>query len=302
MHRYRSFGTLTATPMQAMLRQAVIVLEMIKFQHTVFALPFALTSMLMAARGLPTARQGLWVVAACVFARTAAMSFNRWADRNLDRNNPRTVDRAIPAGQLTAPFVLLFAILSAAAFVFSAGMLNFLALALSPLALLILFGYSYAKRFTSLAHFILGAALALAPVGAWVAVKNEIGLPAIFLGLGVMLWTAGFDLIYACQDVEVDRRDGLFSVPSRWGPAAALHLSRGLHVAAVAFFAIAGLATTTSWGYFTGIAVAAALLVAEHLVVDACDMKRINIAFFTINSWVGMSIFAGAAFDFLVLR
>lgn len=288
--------------MQAMLRQTVVVLEMIKFQHTIFALPFALTSMLMATGGLPTLRQGFWVIAACVFARTAAMSFNRWADRKLDKNNPRTADRAIPAGQLSGLFVLMFATVSAAAFVFSAGMLNRLALALSPLALLILFGYSYAKRFTSLAHFILGAALALAPVGAWVAVKNEIGLPAIFLGLGVMLWTAGFDLIYACQDIEVDRRDGLFSVPSRWGPAAALHLSRGLHVAAAAFFLLAGVATNMSWGYFIGTALAAGLLIAEHVIVDATDMKRINIAFFTINSWVGMAIFAGAVFDILVLR
>ncbi len=287
--------------MQAVLRQTVIVLEMIKFQHTVFALPFAFTSMLIAAGGLPSFQRILWIIAACVFARTAAMSFNRWADRNLDKNNPRTADRAIPAGQLSGRFVLLFAILSAAAFVFSAGMLNYLALALSPLALLILFGYSYAKRFTSFAHFILGAALALAPVGAWVAVRTEIGLPAVYLGLGVMLWTTGFDLIYACQDVEVDKREGLFSVPSRWGTASALRLSRGLHVAAMGFFITAGIAANMSWGYYTGAAIAAALLVAEHIVVDPNDMRRINIAFFTINSWVGMAILAGAACDILAL-
>ncbi len=275
------------------------MLEMIKFQHTVFALPFALTSMLMAAGGLPSVWQGLWIIAACVFARTAAMSFNRWADQNLDRNNLRTADRAIPAGMLNGRFVLGIAILSGMGFVFCAAMLNWLALALSPVALVILFGYSYAKRFTSLAHFILGIALALAPVGAWVAVKSEIGFSAIYLGFGVMLWTAGFDLIYACQDVEVDRRDGLYSIPSRWGTATALHLSRGLHVGAVGFFVLAGVSTNMGWGYFTGTAVAAGFLIAEHVVVDTNDFKRINMAFFTINSWVGIAVIVGTAVDLL---
>ncbi len=285
--------------MQAVLRQTGIVLEMIKFQHTVFALPFAFSAMLLAADGLPGWRTVFWIVAACVFARTAAMSFNRWADRRIDTKNPRTADRAIPAGLLSDRFVLLFSVLSAIGFVVSAGMLNNLALALSPLALLILFGYSYAKRFTSFAHFILGMALALAPVGAWVAVRAEIGFAAVLLGLGVMLWTAGFDLIYACQDVEVDRRDGLYSIPSRLGINTALTLSRALHVAAVGLFALAGNVVDAGWPYYAGVAVAGVLLVAEHVVVDPTDMKRINIAFFTINSWVGVAIFAGTAIDIL---
>lgn len=279
--------------MQAILKQTAVVLEMIKFQHTVFALPFAFTAMLIAAAGLPPVSTIFWIVAACVFARTAAMSFNRFADREIDARNPRTATRAIPAGQLSGSFVLAFAVISAIGFVVSAGMLNMLALLLSPIALLILFGYSYAKRFTSLAHFVLGLALALAPVGAWVAIRAEIGMPAVLLGIGVMLWTTGFDLIYACQDVDVDKREGLYSIPSRWGIPAALAISKGLHIAAVFSFAAAGLQANLGWGYFAGIIVAAGLLIAEHVVVDPTDMRRINIAFFTINSWVGMAILAG---------
>jgi 4-hydroxybenzoate polyprenyltransferase len=288
--------------MQAVLRQTAIVLEMIKFQHTVFALPFAFTAMLIAADGFPGAITVFWIVAACVFARTAAMSFNRWADRVIDARNPRTADRAIPAGLLSGRFVLLFAVLAAVGFITSAAMLNTLAFVLSPVALLILFGYSYAKRFTTLAHFVLGMALALAPVGAWVAVTGEIGLPAVLLGLGVMLWTSGFDLIYACQDVEVDRNEGLYSIPSRLGVGAALQISRLVHVLAVALFAVAGMVAGLSWGYFAGVVVVAVLLVAEHIVVDPTDMRRINIAFFTINSWVGMAIMAGTVVDILALR
>lgn len=279
--------------MQVALRQTVIVLEMIKFQHTIFALPFALTSMLIAADGLPSMRVIIWILVACVFARTAAMSFNRWADRELDARNPRTATRAIPAGELGSGFVLVFALASAAGFVISAAMLNWLALALSPAALLILFGYSYAKRFTSLAHFILGMALALAPVGAWVAVRQEIGLPALVLGFGVMLWTAGFDLIYACQDIDVDKSEGLFSIPSRWGARTALSLAQGLHVLAIGCFLSAGWLGDMTWPYYAGIAAAAILLAAEHYVVDPQDMRKINIAFFTINSWVGMTVLAG---------
>lgn len=281
--------------MPGVVRKVAVVLEMIKFQHTVFALPFALASMLMAAGGWPSLWEVAWILAACVFARTAAMSFNRWADRELDARNPRTADRAIPAGSLDAGFVLFFTVLAIVGFVISAAMLNSMALMLSPVALLFLLGYSYAKRFTSMAHFILGAALALAPVGAWVAIREEIGLPAVLLGLGVMLWTAGFDLIYACQDVEVDRKEGLFSIPSRWGPRAALSFARALHVAAIACFVPAGWLAFggTPVYYYGGVAAASALLVAEHLVVDPQDMRRINIAFFTINSWVGVTILAG---------
>lgn len=289
--------------MQALLKQTTTILEMIKFQHTIFALPFALTAMIIAAHGLPDARIIFWIIAACVFARTAAMSFNRWADRYLDSRNPRTATRAIPAGQLSARFVLIFTILSTIGFIVSAGMLNTTALLLSPIALVILLGYSYTKRFTSLAHFVLGMALALAPMGAWIAVSGSIHPTAILLGIGVMLWTAGFDLIYACQDVEIDRNEGLHSIPSRIGAHNALRLSRLLHVLAIASFLAAGQQSQSGVGYYTGIAIAAILLIAEHIIVSPHDLKRINIAFFTINSWVGMAILAGTVIDqFLVRR
>lgn len=289
--------------MQALLKQTTTILEMIKFQHTIFALPFALTAMIIAAHGLPDARIIFWIIAACVFARTAAMSFNRWADRHLDSRNPRTATRAIPAGQLSARFVLIFTILSTIGFIVSAGMLNTTALLLSPIALVILLGYSYTKRFTSLAHFVLGMALALAPMGAWIAVSGSIHPTAILLGIGVMLWTAGFDLIYACQDVEIDRNEGLHSIPSRIGAHNALRLSRLLHVLAIASFLAAGQQSQSGVGYYAGITIAAILLIAEHIIVSPHDLKRINIAFFTINSWVGMAILAGTVIDqFLVRR
>lgn len=285
--------------MEALVRQTRIMLEMIKFQHTVFALPFAFTGMLMAAGGFPSWYQVTWILLACVFARTAAMSFNRWADREIDKRNPRTETRAIPAGQLRSGTVFAVAIVCAIGFIGCAAMLNPLALALSPMALVVLFGYSYAKRFTSMAHFILGLALALAPVGAWVAVRQEIGLPALWLAAGVMLWTAGFDLIYACQDTEIDRKEGLFSVPARYGPRAALSISKGLHALAVGSFVMAGLSARLGAFYYTGVAIAAVLLLAEHLIVNPHDVRRINLAFFTVNSWVGMAIFAGTAIDIL---
>lgn len=288
--------------MQSVLRQTYVVLEMIKFQHTVFALPFAITAALIAANGLPDTATIFWIIAACIFARTAAMSFNRWADRELDKRNPRTAMRALPAGHLQAGFVLLFTVISIAGFIASAAMLNWLALAFTPVALLILLGYSYAKRLTSLAHFVLGTALALAPVGAWIAVRGAIELPAVLLGFGVLAWTAGFDLIYACQDVEVDRHEQLHSIPARFGPTFAITLSRALHVISVMFFVWSGISAEMGIYYFAGVGVAVALLLAEHLVVNPSDMKRINLAFFTINSWVGAAILAGTIVDLVVTR
>ena len=270
---------------------------MIKIQHTIFALPFALTSMLMAARGLPSAWIVAWILACCVFARTSAMSFNRWADAELDARNPRTSGRAIPAGLLNRRFVLLFALASAALFVVSAAMLNKVALALSPVALLVLLGYSYTKRFTSLSHLVLGLALGIAPIGAWVAVRAEIGTPSIMLGLGVLAWTAGFDLIYACQDVEIDRKEGLNSIPAKLGPRRAIMISRVLHVIAVSVFVAAGVTAAMGTWYYMGIAAAAMLLLAEQWVVDPHDSSRIQMAFFTINSWVGMAVLVFAALD-----
>lgn len=283
--------------MRGVARQAATVLEMIKFQHTVFALPFALTGMILAARGLPPLRTIWWILAACVCARTAAMSFNRWADAELDARNPRTAIRAIPSGQLSRGFVLVFAVVSAALFVLCAAFINRLALLLSPVALVVLLGYSYTKRFTSLAHFVLGLALGIAPIGAWIAVRGRLDAVPLLLGLAVMLWTAGFDFIYACQDYEVDKREGLRSIPVTLGISGALAFSNLLHVLSIAALCAVGWLGQLHSVYFLGVAVVAGLLVWEHLLVNPRDLSRIDVAFFTVNSWVGVAIFAFTSLD-----
>lgn len=278
---------------------------MIKFQHTVFALPFALTGLVLAARRSgqwPDAWTSVWVVLACVFARTAAMSFNRWADAEIDARNPRTATRAIPAGLLSRRYVLGVTLISAALFILSAGMLNRMALLLSPVALAVLLGYSFCKRFTSASHFVLGLALGIAPIGAWVAVRGELAPVPLLLGLAVLVWTAGFDIIYACQDTEVDRREGLYSVPSRLGVRPALYLSRILHAGAVAALAGAGILAGLHWPWFAGVAAVAALLSAEHLIVNPRDLSRIDLAFFTVNSWVGVVMFLFTMLDLFLYR
>lgn len=283
--------------------RAGIMLEMIKFQHTVFALPFALTGLVLAARAspgsarwvgvpVPSARVAVLALACCVAARTAAMAYNRWADAAIDAANPRTAGRAIPAGLLSGRSVLLVALASSAAFVGFAALLNPLAAALSPVALAVLLGYSYCKRFTAACHFVLGLALAIAPIGAWVAVRAEIAATPLLLGAAVLLWTAGFDIIYACQDAGFDREAGLFSMPARMGVGPALWISRLCHVVAVAaWVALAGVAGL-GWPYLAGVALVAALLGLEHWLVRGGDLSRIDAAFFTVNSWVGVAMLA----------
>lgn len=285
--------------MTRLLHQTAVLLEMIKFQHSIFALPFALAGMLLAASGLPSLDLVIWIVLACVFARTAAMSFNRWADAEIDAKNERTAIRAIPAGQVTRPFVLWVALGSAVAFVLCAAFINTLSLLLSPVALIVLFGYSYCKRFTSFSHFVLGLALGIAPVGAWIAVRGTLDLPPVLIGLGVLLWTAGFDLIYSCQDVENDRRESLFSFPSKYGVQASILFSRMLHGCAVLSLVAAGASLSLNAWYYVGVAGVACLLIADHIVVDPADTRRINLAFFTINSWVGVAYLAGVILDLI---
>lgn len=274
------------------------LLEMVKFQHTVFALPFALTGMLLAAQGIPKGSVVFWIVVCSIFARTAAMAFNRWADADLDGRNPRTATRSIPAGRLSSRYVLAVAIVSAALFVAAAGMINRLTLVLSPVALLVLFGYSYCKRFTPLAHFVLGLALAIAPAGAWIAVTGTLAVPPLLLAAAVLTWTAGFDIIYALMDLDFDRTEGLFSVPARYGAKNALWLSRVLHVLSIGALCGTGLLLGLGTWYFVGVAAVAMLLIAQHVVVDPKDMSRINLAFFTLNSWVGLAVFSGTCADF----
>lgn len=266
--------------------------RMIKFSHSVFALPFALASFALASRGRFDLRQLFWVIVAMVGARSAAMAFNRLADHRLDALNPRTAGRELPRGLLTRAQVWAFVAVSAAALVLAAAMLNPLCLALSPLALLIVFGYSYTKRFTSLSHLALGLALAVAPVGAWLAVRGRFSPVPVALGVAVLCWVAGFDTIYSCQDVAFDRAQGLHSLPARLGIRRALLLARGLHALAVAGLLSVWWLAPLHPVYLPGVAVVAGLLAYEHSLVRESDLSCIDAAFFTVNGWISVGYLA----------
>ena len=262
---------------------------MIKIEHTLFALPFAFLGALLAANGLPALRQIVWIVVAMVGARSAAMAFNRIADRNIDARNPRTANRALPAGLLSVGFVWAFTIVSAAVFLLAAAMLNRLTLILAPVALASVLLYSFTKRWTQFSHLVLGWCLSIAPTGAWIAVRGEIGSAVpLLLSLVVLLWTAGFDVLYACQDFDFDRREGLRSIRARVGIAPALWISRALH--AGAFVALLALYLMTNLGplAFAGVIATGALLVYQHRLVRADDLGRLNAAFFTTNAFVSV--------------
>src|SRR5919112_2004401 len=264
-------------------------LSMIKIEHTLFALPFAFLGAVLAANGLPSLRQILWIIVAMVGARSAAMTFNRIADRNFDAKNPRTASRALPAGLLSVGFVWVFTIVAAAIFFLAAAMLNRLTLILAPLALGCVLLYSLTKRWTQFSHLVLGLSLAIAPTGAWIAVRGEIGSAVpLLLSLVVLLWTAGFDVLYACQDYDFDRREGLRSIPARFGINRALWIARALH--AGAFLALVWLYVLTGLGplAFAGVIATGALLVYQHRLVRADDLGRLNAAFFTTNAFVSV--------------
>jgi 4-hydroxybenzoate polyprenyltransferase len=265
---------------------------MIRFPHSVFALPFALTAAALAARGSGiTVRQIFWIVVAMVAARSAAMGFNRLVDHTIDARNPRTAGRELPRGILSRGEVVAFVVLSSAALVLAAGMLNPLCLALSPVALAIVFGYSYTKRLTTASHLVLGLALAVAPVGAWLAVRGRLEAVPVVLGLAVLLWVAGFDTIYACQDAGFDREEGLHSLPARFGVAPALLLARAMHaVAVLLLLAVYWLAPLHPL-YLVGVAGVAILLAWEHSLVRADDLSRVMHAF-NLNGWVSLGYFA----------
>lgn len=278
--------------------KAAIVLGMIKFSHTIFALPFAMLSMILAADGLPPFGTMFWIIAACVFARSAAMAFNRLHDEPYDRLNPRTQGWALPAGLLTRKFVGGFVFINAAGLVFSAWMLNGLAFWLSPVALLVVLGYSVTKRYTKFAHFFLGLALAIAPVGAWIAVRGEFALTPILLAGAVLCWVAGFDIIYSCQDAEVDRRLGLHSLPSRIGKPRALAVSAACHAAAIVIFFLVWMASGTLGGFYLfTLMIAACLLAYEQSIISPDDLSKLNQAFFTVNGFVSICLFLGGWLD-----
>jgi len=280
------------------------VLETIKFSHTLFALPFAVMGAFLAARGLPELATLGWIVLAMVGARTAAMAWNRVADAELDAENPRTAGRSIPAGRLTKRWVTLFTAVAVAVFLFACWRLNPLCLALSPIVLLVLLGYPYTKRFTSLAHVVLGLALGLAPVGAWVAVRGAFGPgfeAVVLLGLAVVTWVSGFDTIYACQDFEHDAsREGLHSIPKRFGVARALLLARGLHMLAILLLAAVGVVASLGVPYAIGVGIAAVVLHFEHQIVKPDDLSRVNLAFFTFNGFVSIAVGGLGVLDLLI--
>lgn len=265
-----------------------IILEMIKIQHTVFALPFAFMGALLAAGGLPSLRQAFFILLAMVGARSAAMAFNRLADAEVDARNPRTADRALPRGLVSRRFTLGFIVASCLLFVFAASQLNFLALALSPLALAVVLGYSYTKRFTWASHLVLGAALGLAPVAGWIAVRGDLAATPLVLGLAVLFWVAGFDILYALQDEEFDRHLGLHSLPVRLGRARAMALARHLHLLASLGFLLTGWLAGLGMLYFLAALAAGVLLWWEHRLLSPHDLARLNHAFFTLNGLVSL--------------
>jgi len=277
------------------------VLEMIKFEHSVFALPFALTGALLAARairhGWPSLRQILWIVVAMVAARSAAMTMNRIVDLRYDRENPRTKQRALPTGALTLQFAWLFTIVSVTVFLIAAWQLNLFALKLAPLAIAILFFYSFTKRFTNWSHLFLGFALGISPAAAWIAITGSLDPRMLILCAAVTLWVGGFDVLYACQDIEYDQSAGLFSVPKKFGIAKALLIARTMHIGVIVFLAWLALSFVLPWPAWAGIAVVASLLAYEHSLVKADDLSKLDAAFFTVNGYISMLflLFWGAA-------
>ena len=275
-------------------------LGLVRFSHTLFALPFALVGMLLAARGLPEGRVIFWILLAMVGARTAAMAFNRLADRHFDAANPRTAARALPAGRLRPGHAWALFAAAALLLVLAAWRLNPLALTLSPLALAILCGYSLTKRFTSWSHLVLGLSLAGAPLGAWIAVRGGIEAEAFLLGGAVLFWTAGFDVIYALQDLDFDRAAGLHSLPARLGASAALRLARLFHLAALLLLVALGWAARLGAAYHAGVVAAAGLLIYEHVLVRGGDLSRLQTAFFRLNVAVGLILLAATSADLLL--
>jgi 4-hydroxybenzoate polyprenyltransferase len=280
------------------------VLEMIKFEHSVFALPFALTGALLAARathqpphGWPSVQQVFWIVVAMVAARSAAMTVNRIVDLRYDRENPRTKMRALATGALSVSFAWIFTLVAVAVFVLAAWQLNPLALKLSPVAVAILFFYSFTKRFTNWSHLFLGFALGVAPAAAWIAITGHLDLRMLILCGAVTLWVAGFDVLYACQDVDYDQGAGLFSVPKRFGVANALLIARLLHLGAVGLLCWLAASFALPWPAWVGVGVAAALLTYEHSLVKPNDLSKLDAAFFAMNGYISISflVFWGAA-------
>jgi 4-hydroxybenzoate polyprenyltransferase len=274
--------------------------SLVRFSHSLFALPFALASAWLAAGGRPETRVLVLVVLCAVAARTSAMAFNRWLDRGIDAENPRTRGRELPRGVLSPRAALILSAVAALVFLAGARALNPLCFALAPAVLFVLLGYSATKRFLDGTHFVLGVALAMAPLGAWVAVRGDLAgdlAPPLLLALAVLTWVAGFDLIYACQDEAFDRARGLHSIPARLGTARALRLSSALHVVTFATLVLFAWRAHLGWGFEIALSIAAMLLYWQHRLVSPDDLSRLDVAFFTLNGWISVGLFLGIVLD-----
>ncbi len=274
-----------------------ITLEMIRFEHSIFALPFALTGAMLAVRGWPGLRELGWIILAMVGARSAGMTFNRIVDHHLDARNPRTANRALPQKQISVGFAGIFTAIASGVLLLAASQLHPLAFKLSPLVLVILFAYSYTKRFTHWSHLILGFCLGMGPVGGQLALRGEVTPGVMLLGVAVMFWVAGFDMIYACQDVKFDREAGLHSFPKSFGVHASLRASRGLHILMLAVLAAVVWVERLGWLSVAGLVVVGILLAYEHSLVRPDDLSRVNAAFFTVNGFISVLFFAFWAAD-----
>jgi 4-hydroxybenzoate polyprenyltransferase len=286
----------------ALLQNLSLTLEMIKWEHSIFALPFALCGAMLAAGGLPTLHQLAWIVVAMVAARSAAMAFNRLADAAIDGANPRTSTRALPAGRLTPAFVAIFVIVSSAIFVIAAAQLNRLALWLSPVALAVLLLYSYTKRFTRWSHLVLGFALGIAPSAAWIAVRGSLDPRILLLTAAVTFWVGGFDVLYACQDFDFDRERGLHSMPRFLGIGSALWVARAFHIVMLLLLIALLMAFGLGKLAIAGVVVVALLLVYEHSLVSPGNLSKLNAAFFTMNGVISVVFFGFVAADILLPR
>ncbi len=288
---------------RALLKQTLIYGRMIKFGHTVFALPFALSAVILAQRQHPmTFRDIFWIIIAMTGARSAAMGFNRIADAVFDAKNPRTADRAIPAAELPKTSAKLFVVFFSGLFIFASAMLGSLCLYLSVPVLAVLFSYSFSKRITWLCHFYLGFAISLAPLGAWIALTNTFSLPVLFLCLALLTYITGFDILYACQDIDFDKKAGLFSIPVYFGIKKALFISSVLHFFSFWFFLMIYIFFEMNAIYLGAVFIIGLLFVIEHRLVKPFDLSKIDIAFFYINSLISIILFVGIFADELVWR
>jgi 4-hydroxybenzoate polyprenyltransferase len=282
------------------MKKLLLLAELVKFEHTLFALPFAYMGAWLGVGGPPALPTALWILLAMVGARTSAMTFNRLVDAPIDARNPRTSARPLPSGRLKIGSAWTAWGVSILLFFLAAFKLNALALVLSPIALLIIHFYSYTKRFTSASHLILGLSLAIAPIGGWIAVTGHVSMAALFLGGGVLFWVAGFDCLYACQDETFDRSHGLHSIPSRWGKMAAFRAARLFHIIAFLFFAVTGWLTHMGLFYFAGLVLVFLFLFIEHWIISPRDLSKLQTSFFTLNAAVSVVLFLATLLDFLV--